>query len=140
MNALRSILAAHPIRKKPYNAIRLDHIDGNGVPIYRVARCERHMGASAALKLAFETFGGHCFHCEIWMSPQPLSHRCTRDHLRPKADGGSDYLHNLVLACGPCNRAKGRSGITDFHAERSAEYLKALDEHIVRCIVNLQAV
>lgn len=31
----------------------------------------------------------------------------TIDHVRPKSDGGSDYLDNLVLLCEPCNRLKG---------------------------------
>lgn len=29
------------------------------------------------------------------------------DHVLPRSRGGSDSLHNLVLACGPCNGRKG---------------------------------
>ncbi|WP_165843882.1 HNH endonuclease [Phenylobacterium kunshanense] len=74
------------------------------------------------------------------MPPQPLSQACTRDHLRPKKDGGKDYLHNLVFACGDCNRAKGGSDLITFRAEVGVEYLKALDAHIVRCLTTLGSI
>ena len=137
MSALHKTLAAHPLAKKPYNAIKFARTDGNGVPLYRVGKTGQDLGAAAALKSAFELFGGHCFHCKIWMPPQPLSHDCTRDHLRPRKDGGKDYLHNLVFACGPCNRAKGGSDLISFRAEVGAEYMKALDAHLVRCLQKL---
>lgn len=134
MKALAKSVAAHPIAKKPYNAIKFARVDGNGAILYKVARDPKELGAHAALKLAFERFGGHCFHCQKWMEPQALSHECTRDHLTPKAAGGNDYLFNLVLACGPCNRAKGRTDLIAFHTERGSEYLKALDAHLTRCL------
>jgi 5-methylcytosine-specific restriction endonuclease McrA len=137
MSALHKALAAHPLSKKPYNSIRFARIDGNGVPLYRVGKVEQELGAAAALKSAFEQFGGHCFHCKVWMPPQPLSHDCTRDHLRPRRDGGKDYLHNLVFACGDCNRAKGGSDLISFRAEVGVEYMKALDAHLVRCLRTL---
>jgi hypothetical protein len=71
------------------------------------------------------------------MPPQALSHDCTRDHLRPKKDGGKDYLHNLVFACGPCNRSKGGSDLISFRAESGAEYLRALEAHLVQCLKTL---
>ena len=134
MSALHKALAAHPLAKKPYNAIRFARIDGNGTPLYKVGKVGRELGAAAALKSAFEQFGGHCFHCKVWMPSQPLSQDCTRDHLRPKRDGGKDYLHNLVFACGACNRAKGGGDLITFQAEVGVEYMKALDAHLIRCL------
>lgn len=32
------------------------------------------------------------------------------DHVKPRADGGSDRLDNPVLSCGPCNLRKGAKG------------------------------
>lgn len=32
------------------------------------------------------------------------------EHSRPRAQGGTDHLHNLLPSCIPCNRAKGASG------------------------------
>lgn len=135
MTSLAKIVAEHPLAKyQPYNAIKFTRTDGYGTPLYRVARCRKEMGAAEALRFAFEKFGGHCFHCDKWMPPQSLSQNCTRDHVRSKRDGGQDYLHNLVLACGPCNRSKGSSDVVSFRPELGAEYLKALDEHLVRCM------
>ena len=131
---LSKTVAAHPLDKKPYNAIKFSRVDGNGTILYRVAKDKKELGAKAALKLALERLGGHCFHCRKWMPPQTLSHECTRDHLNPKVAGGNDHLFNLVLACGPCNRSKGRSDLVEFHPERGAEFLKALDKHFTKCL------
>ena len=134
MPNLTALVAAHPIRKKPYNAIKFVRVNGHGIPIYRVAQEAREMGAAAALKFAFERFGAHCFHCRTWMPAQPLSHQCTRDHVRSRKDGGGSYLHNLVFACGPCNLGKGGADLISFNIEAGAEYMKALDEHLARCV------
>lgn len=134
MSAFDRIVAAHPLAKTPYNAIKFVRWDGNGAPLYRVAQEEKEMGAAEALRLAFELFGAHCFHCKKYMHAQPLSPDCTRDHLRPKVGGGLNYLHNLVFACGKCNREKGGSDLIAFSPEVGSEYLKALDEHLVRCL------
>lgn len=137
MKSLHHFVAAHPLEKKPYNAIKFARVDGNGTPLYTVGKDKKECGAAEALRTAFEKFGGHCFHCKEWMPPQRLSHDCTRDHLRPKRDGGQDYLHNLVFSCGPCNREKGGADVIGFRPEVGSEYLKALDAHLVRCLKKL---
>lgn len=139
MPSLHAILAAHPLPKKPYNAIKFSRIDRNGTPLYTLGKNKKEFGAAAALKAAFEQWGGHCFHCKVWMPAQPLSHDCTRDHLRPRKDGGQDYLHNLVFACGRCNRSKGGADLISFRAEAGVEYMKALDAHLVRCMRQMAA-
>ena len=134
MPTLSKALAAHPIRKKPYNAIKFIRYDGNGTPLYRVAKLSGECGAAEALRIALREYGGHCFYCDDWMEPQDLSHQCTRDHLHPRRNGGGGHLHNLVFACGPCNRRKGHSELPGFHSEKSAQYLAALNDHLVRCL------
>ncbi len=32
----------------------------------------------------------------------------TRDHIIPRSRGGLNLRENLIIACGPCNEAKGR--------------------------------
>ncbi len=49
-----------------------------------------------ALLLADDPF---CFYCRI---PLTLDDS-TLDHCIPKSKGGSSRMHNLVLACQPCN-------------------------------------
>jgi len=127
------MLLAHPIRKKPYNAIRFVRFDGKGIPLYRVGKSTER-GAAEALRLAFETHGGHCFHCKKWMPPQKMSHHCTRDHVRPRVLGGGDHLHNLVFACGNCNRRKGGQKLIMFDAALGDEYTAALEAHLIRAL------
>lgn len=137
MSALGRVLAAHPLGKKPYNAIKFARVDGMGTPLYTVGKTGKELGAGAALRLALQRFGGHCFHCGRFMPPQPLSQECTRDHVRPKKAGGGDFLHNLVIACGACNRGKAAHDVVEFRPESGSKYLRALDEHLVRCLKEL---
>jgi 5-methylcytosine-specific restriction endonuclease McrA len=138
MSALHGIVAAHPLAKyKPYNAIKFARVDGNGTPLYTVGKDTKELGAAAALRLALEKYGANCFHCDKHMPPQKMSQKCTRDHLRPKKDGGGDYLHNLVFACGECNRDKGCMDLISFRPDAGGKYLKALDEHLARCLKHL---
>jgi 5-methylcytosine-specific restriction endonuclease McrA len=134
MAKLEAIVAAHPINKKPYHCIRFVKLSAHGKPLYTVTGDVRALGALKALKVAFELHGGHCFHCGRWLEPQKLSQSATRDHVHPKAEGGHDYLHNLVITCGNCNRSKAATNIVDFQVERGKDYLQALDAHIARCI------
>jgi 5-methylcytosine-specific restriction endonuclease McrA len=96
------------------------------------------LGAAAALQTAVRQFGGECFYCNVTMAPHTAAQKPTRDHVRPKRNGGRDFLHNLVLACDSCNRSKGCIDLVRFRPEDAAEYMKALDEHLVRCITGLK--
>lgn len=138
MNILSSIVAAHPLRESPYNCIEYVRPDGMGTPLYRVSGEAKEMGAAEALKRAFEKFGAKCFHCQEPLKAQKLSQDCNRDHLRPRKLGGRSYLHNLVVTCGDCNRRKGAKDIVTFRPERGSDYLQALDEHIIRCLIELR--
>lgn len=138
MTSLSRIVAAHPLaRSKPYNAIKFAGVDRNGVALYTVSTDRTPIGARRALKLAVERLGANCFHCRVWMPPQPLSQDCTLDHLRPQCDGGNDDLHNLVFACGKCNHDKGSDDIVQFRPRAAMEYLRALDDHLARCLKQL---
>jgi len=133
VSSLDRILAAHPLQDKPYNEIRFERCDGNGTPLYTVGCDKKPISARKALRLAAKRFGGVCFHCS-----QPLKAAdLTNDHLRPKSDDGGDYLHNLVLACVECNRKKGKHDLVSYRPRKGREYLKALDEHLVRCLNEL---
>ncbi|MEA3040598.1 MAG: hypothetical protein QOC65_87 [Sphingomonadales bacterium] len=134
MAKLEKLVAAHPIDAKPYHCIKFVRVDQHGVPLYRVSRNKKEMGARAALREAIGRYGGHCFHCGTWHPPQDLSQLCTRDHLRPKNDGGGNHLHNLVVACGACNHSKGGLSLADLKGPQAAEYLRAIDKHLVRCL------
>jgi len=53
--------------------------------------------------LASRDGGALCRYCG---SRQKLR-KLTIDHVIPRSHGGTHALENLVLACGPCNAAKG---------------------------------
>jgi 5-methylcytosine-specific restriction endonuclease McrA len=137
MGKLQETVAAHPLTDPLYTKLHFRRVDGQGTPLYRVEESDKDVGAAEALRIAFERYGGTCFHCGEALKPQPLSQGCTRDHVRPRRDGGRDWLHNLVLACGTCNRKKGAKDIVAFNPESGKEYLKALEEHLCRCIAAL---
>lgn len=71
---------------------------------------------------------GRCAYCG-----EPLAREsATADHVHPIADGGTDGLRNLVLACAPCNRAKGASSVEMFVAQdpRRARIFLRVARHV----------
>jgi 5-methylcytosine-specific restriction endonuclease McrA len=44
----------------------------------------------------------------------------TRDHKIPLTRGGSDYIENIALSCGPCNFRKHTKTDTEFRARLAA--------------------
>lgn len=46
---------------------------------------------------------GKCFWCKTELTYETA----TLDHLEPMSKGGRDRMTNLVIACEPCNRARG---------------------------------
>lgn len=49
-----------------------------------------------------------CWYCGVQMVPVGLSPvRQTRDHIVPRANGGTDEWWNCVPCCRACNRRKG---------------------------------
>ena len=72
------------------------------------------LGSHTALEWA-ETcakYGNKCLCCGA--SDRPL----TRDHVIPLVLGGSDAIGNLQPLCGPCNSAKGQTGL-DYRPDRN---------------------
>jgi 5-methylcytosine-specific restriction endonuclease McrA len=63
-------------------------------------------------------FGRACVYCGAMDVPLNI------DHVHPRSQGGSDRVSNLVLACIPCNQAKGNQPVQEFAPERAVEILK----------------
>lgn len=63
-------------------------------------------------------FGRACVYCDAAGVPLNI------DHVHPRSRGGSDRVSNLVLACIPCNQAKGAQDVQEFAPERAADILK----------------
>jgi 5-methylcytosine-specific restriction endonuclease McrA len=57
-----------------------------------------------------EKWGRECAYCTDTDTPLQI------EHIDPKANGGSNRINNLTLACQPCNQEKGRQSLVDFFA------------------------
>ncbi|MFM6853578.1 MAG: HNH endonuclease [Sphingopyxis sp.] len=117
--------AARPcLTELPYRAIVhiRDHA-GTSVPLYQAAGAQGGpFGAEKALKAAHKVHGGNCFYCK-----KPVAHAdMTIDHIEPKSRGGTSSIQNLVVACKPCNSAKGHLPIEAYKPGVGAEWLQAL--------------
>jgi 5-methylcytosine-specific restriction endonuclease McrA len=136
MAKIDQLLAAHPIRQNPYDKLEFAGRNHHKIPLYRVRGCEKlPAGAPEALARAFAKYGGQCFYCPTKFDPQLFSPgKAHRDHVLATSLGGSDLLHNLVIACQACGREKANDPIHYFKPKAAKKYLIALDKHIERCI------
>ena len=129
-------IALHPLAGRPYDKIRFVRMTPSRVPLYRVegsSAAER--GAGDALRVAFAIHGGECFYCRRRFKPQPLSRKqAHRDHVVPCSRGGSDRLHNLVIACTGCGAAKADRPIRHFDPAAADRLLVELERHIARAL------
>jgi 5-methylcytosine-specific restriction endonuclease McrA len=135
MSNIDKRIAGHPLLGNPYDKLQPVRLDGNRVPLYVVKGTpDGPAGAFEALGRAFENYGGKCFYCPTKFKPQSLSTNAHRDHVLAVSNGGSDLLHNLVIACGKCGRTKSNDLIHDFRPKSAKEYLAALERHISECV------
>lgn len=129
-------IVAHPIPAVPYDKLEFVRFDGNRVPLYQVKGCsEPPAGALHALGRAFARYGGKCFYCPTRFRPHSLADRkAHRDHVLATSRGGSDMLHNLVIACEKCGRDKADDLIHEFRPRAARDYLAALEKHIAEAV------
>ena len=61
-------------------------------------------------QIAFNRQCGKCYYCGIsmWLDGSGHSPRlqCTAEHLKARAEGGSDRPENIVAACAHCNQTR----------------------------------
>lgn len=67
-----------------------------------------------------EKFGRQCAYCDAKDVPLQV------EHIHPKAQGGSDRVSNLTLACPICNAKKGTKDINDFLVRDPARLARIL--------------
>lgn len=65
-------------------------------------------------------WGRRCAYCDA--ADVPLE----KEHIVPRARGGSDRVSNLTLACRPCNQAKGAADVRAFLAKQPARLARLL--------------
>jgi 5-methylcytosine-specific restriction endonuclease McrA len=111
----------------PYRMVIFAELNQHKTPVYLVAGIDGSpMRADKALRAAHKKFGGKCHFCKKPVAPDQLS----IDHADPLADGGSRAIQNLLIACQPCNREKGRKPIEVYKPAAGREWLSALLEQV----------
>lgn len=69
---------------------------------YQQSKLDRAFGR-ADREAALRKQHGRCAYCLDRLNYRTV----TRDHVRPRSQGGLDHRNNIVAACEPCNRLKG---------------------------------
>jgi 5-methylcytosine-specific restriction endonuclease McrA len=70
-----------------------------------------------AREYLLEKFSRRCVYCGAAGVPLNI------DHMVPRSRGGSGRVSNLVLACVPCNQAKGGRDVREFSPDKAARVL-----------------
>ncbi|MEA3016686.1 MAG: hypothetical protein QOI38_1408, partial [Sphingomonadales bacterium] len=134
-------IAKHPLDGLPYDRLEFVKLSSDRTPHYRVIGSQRTpCGALKALGHAFEIYGGACFYCGKKFGPHRLTKKLVhRDHIVPQSHGGSDRLHNLVIACANCGTEKADKPIRQFRPKLADSYLRLLERHIARALGSRRA-
>jgi len=76
-----------------------------------------------------EKWGRECAYCADTDTPLQI------EHIDPKANGGSNRISNLTLACRPCNQEKDRQSLVSFFAtsKRLKNHQARLDRILKQC-------
>ena len=129
-------VALHPLEGPPYDKLHFVRMTATRVPLYWVeGTALAPAGALASLQQAFRKYGGSCFYCGRQFPAQDFSKAgAHRDHVVARSHGGSDRLHNLVIACSKCGTAKADRAVQDFQPTAAKTYLAALERHLARAL------
>jgi hypothetical protein len=132
---LQVLVAHHPLRETPYNKLLYVGANAHGTPLYQVLGMNRSAcSAPTALRSAFTRFGGECYYCGTVLKPQAKPSPVSLDHVVAKAGGGTNLLHNFVIACKQCNREKASQPIQSFNAAKARDFMTALERHIAESV------
>ncbi|MFF9778740.1 RNA-guided endonuclease IscB [Streptomyces sp. NPDC013978] len=115
-------------RYAPVFEIHVEHVafDTHSMSAGRALRGAEHqhgslVGTHARAYLRTK-WGSACAYCGATDVPLNI------DHLQPRSRGGSDRISNLVLACVPCNQAKGSRPVAVFLAHEPERLAKVLEQ------------
>ena len=103
--------AVRNARNRAWKAAHREQVRANSAN--RKARMRNAPGKIIAADVHAQLAAQHetCFYC-----PASLAHNYTVDHYIPLAKDGTNYPSNIVMACHPCNDAKGDKWPQDFIA------------------------
>lgn len=109
-----------------------------GPILYQVAGSNANpQGAEKALREAMKVHGGSCFYCDKAFGRG--ENGWTLDHIEAQKLGGKSNLHNFVIACQPCNAAKGHQPIDSFNPTATKKWLEGLARQLEERYSRLKA-
>lgn len=118
---VRRISAWAPVTEFGYELVKFDLQKMENPEISGV---EYQQGTLAGFELReylLEKFQHQCVYCDATDGPLNL------DHVQAKANGGSNRVSNLALACVPCNSKKNARDVRDFLKNDPARLARVLD-------------
>ena len=119
-------LARRMCRYAPVTEIHIErvafdtHAMSAGRPLTGAERQQGTLAGTEIRSYLLTKWNRACAYCDATGVPLNI------DHLRPRSRGGSDRVSNLVLACVPCNQAKGSTPVDIFLAHRPDRLAKIL--------------
>ncbi|MEU4984747.1 RNA-guided endonuclease IscB [Streptomyces sp. NPDC021969] len=108
-------LAARLNRYAPVTEIHVERV------AFAVHRPGHSAGTTVRTRLRAK-WDSSCAYCDA------AGVRLNVEHVKPCSQGGSSRISNLVLACVPCNQAKGSSSVEDFLAHRPERLATILNQ------------
>jgi 5-methylcytosine-specific restriction endonuclease McrA len=97
-----------PITAISQELVRFDTQKMQNAEIYGVEYQQGELAGYEVREYLLEKFNRQCAYCGATET------RLEIDHVQARSRGGSNRVSNLVLACHPCNEAKGNQEIRDF--------------------------
>lgn len=107
-----------PVRAVHVEKVAFDtHAMSAGKPLEGVEYQHGTLHGTEVREYLLAKFGRSCAYCRATGTPLNV------DHVHPRSKGGTDRVSNLVLACVPCNQAKGNRPVTEFAPHVATEIL-----------------
>jgi len=126
VNRLRSLV---PVESISQELVRFDTQKMENPEVSGVEYQQGTLLGYEVREYLLEKWGRECAYCTGKDTPLQI------EHIDPKANGGSNRISNLTLACRPCNQEKGRQPLADFFAssKRLKNHQARLDRILKQC-------
>lgn len=121
MSLVRRLCRFAPVLEINVEQVAFDTVAVSGVG-QPDALSESTRSGSEVREFLLARWNRSCAYCDATGVPLNI------EHVRPKRHGGSDRVTNLVLACVPCNQAKGTLPVEQFLADRPARLERVIAE------------
>ena len=104
----KNLVALAPIGSIDVETVRFDLQKMQNAELSGIEYQQGELAGYEVREYLLEKFNRTCVYCDKQNVPFEV------EHVRAKADGGSNRVSNLVLACHSCNQAKGDRAVHDF--------------------------